>query len=200
MVWSLIPADPPCAYVLGQIGSITVATPARVVFVPPEEAEAQPVRVHLDEAGGTILGYSLRAPGTKTGPEAAKVFVPGPPPETAPTRSSLLEVEASLWTCSSEGTRTRAIPVRVPASMFERPGTVVEVASIALHLSHRPVARPGHVILLEGGGLLVIPLPGHPSPLTEEDVTEPFITVYLGSTVWTARYLSPLPDTAPAKN
>ncbi|HEX5752673.1 MAG TPA: hypothetical protein VFZ09_41095 [Archangium sp.] len=38
MVWSLTPAEPPCAYVVGQDGPATVATPARVVFTAPGEA------------------------------------------------------------------------------------------------------------------------------------------------------------------
>jgi hypothetical protein len=42
LVWSLTPAEPPCAYVLGQAGPDTVATPARVVFVAPEEVASPP--------------------------------------------------------------------------------------------------------------------------------------------------------------
>jgi hypothetical protein len=151
MVWSLTPAEPPCAYVLGQAGSTTVATPALVVFVPPEEAGVQPVRVHLDEAE----------------------------------------------TCSSEGVKTSAILVRVPISMFERPDTLMEVTSITLHLSSTPVTRPGHVMALDGGSLLVLPQPGLPtSPTSEGELAEPFITVDLGDTVRTARYLPPLRDRA----
>jgi hypothetical protein len=75
--------------------------------------------------------------------------------------------------------------------MFERPDTVAKVASIGLHLSNKPVTRPGHVISLEGDGLLVVPLPGDPSPAAG-DLPEPSITLGLDGTVRTARYLSPL--------
>jgi hypothetical protein len=146
MVWSLTPAEPPCAYVLGQAGSTTVATAARVVFVPPEET--------------------------------------GVPPEGA----------GSAWTCSVEGVRTPALPVHVPTSMFEHPENLVEAVSITLHLSSTPVSRPGHVLALEGGGLLVLPQPGPPASLPEEGpLAEPFITVDLGDAVRTARYLPPKP-------
>ncbi len=145
LVWSLTPAEPPCAYVLGQADSAIVATPARVVFVAPEEAGVRPV-----------------------------------------------ENEEEPWTCSSDGVRTPAIRVRVPTSVFERPDALMEVVSIALHLSSTPVSRPGHVLALDGGGLLVLPQPGLPASLPEGDhLAEPFITVDLGNEVRTARYLPP---------
>lgn len=145
LVWSLTPAEPPCAYVLGQDGSTPVATPARVLFVPPEEA--------------------------------------GVPPEG----------DGAAWTCSSEGVRTPALPVRVPTSLFERPETLMEVESISLHLSSTPVTRPGHVLTLEGGDLLVLPQPGPPASVPEAaPLPEPYITVDLGDGVRTARYVHPL--------
>lgn len=192
LVWSLTPAEPPCAYVLGQAGASTVATPARIVFVPPEEAGVQPVRVHLDESERAILGYSLRRPGAETGPEALKVFVPGLPPGATPAHLPPPESDGAPWTCSSEGVSLPAIPVRVPTSLLERPDNVVEVASIALQLSSTPVSRPGHVIALEGDSLLVLPQPGLPASLSEGDpLAEPFITLDLGGSVRTARYLPP---------
>lgn len=190
MVWSLIPAEPPCAYVLGPVGSGTVATPALVVFVPPEEAGVQPVRVHLDEEERAILGYSPRTPGLEPGPEATKIFVPGLPSGATPAPPSPPEGGAPM-TCASEGVSLPAIPVRVPTSLFEHPGTLVEVTSIALHLSHTPVTRPGHVMTLEGDTLLVLPQPGLPAHLPEGDLAEPFITLDLGGSVRTARYLPP---------
>jgi hypothetical protein len=189
MVWSLIPAEPPCAYVLGQAGSGTVATPALVVFVPPEEAGVQPVRVHLDEEERAILGYSPRPPGTQRDPEATKIFVPGLPPAAAPAPSP--PESGAPMTCSSEGVSLPAIPVRVPTSLFEYPGPLVEVTSIALHLSSTPVTRPGHVMTLEGDHLLVLPQAGLPAPLPHGDLAEPFITLDLGGSVRTARYLPP---------
>ncbi|WP_375770038.1 hypothetical protein NR798_03885 [Archangium gephyra] len=144
LVWSLTPAEPPCAYVLGQDGPASVATPARVVFAPPEEAV---------------------------------------PPEG----------DGAAWTCSNEGVRTPAIPVRVPTSVFENPESLMEVVSITLHLSSTPVSRPGHVLELEGGGLLVLPQPGPPASVPEGNpLAEPFITVDLGDGVRTARYVHPL--------
>ena len=58
MVASLTVTEPPCAYVLGRVGDVTVATPALVVFVPPTDAGLQTLRVHLDESGEKLLGYS----------------------------------------------------------------------------------------------------------------------------------------------
>jgi hypothetical protein len=142
MVWSLAPAEPPCAYVLSQADSTPVATPARVVFVAPGE-------------------------------EAS------PPPES----------EGTSWTCSSEGVSVPALPVPVSTPMFENPETLVEATSITLHLSSTPVTREGHVMTLEGDKLLVLPQPGLPAAIPEGDIAEPFITVDLGGSVTTARYL-----------
>jgi hypothetical protein len=78
--------------------------------------------------------------------------------------------------------------------MFENPDTLVEATSITLHLSSTPVTREGHVLTLDGGGLLVLPQPGLPASLPEGDIAEPFITVDFGGGVTTARYL-PAPKT-----
>ena len=147
MVWSLTPAEPPCAYVVGPAGAAAVATPARVVFVTPGEAAAP----------------SPKGKGTS-------------------------------WTCSSEGVSVPALPVHVSTPMFENPETLVEATSITLHLSSTPVTREGHVMTLEGGGLLVLPQPGLPGSMPEGDIAEPFITVDFGGNVTTARYV-PAPKT-----
>src|SRR5688572_23173544 len=70
-------ADPTCVFVLGQVDSVTVATPAVIVLVPDSDAGVQPVRVHLDEQEQTILGYSVRTPGVDEGANPPAVFVPG---------------------------------------------------------------------------------------------------------------------------
>ncbi|WP_257460065.1 hypothetical protein [Archangium lipolyticum] len=99
-------------------------------------------------------------------------------------------------TCTREGESTPALVVPVHASLFESPETLMEVGSIVLDFGAHPVTRPGHVLTLEGGDLLVLPSPGDATPTTSWDMPEPSITFRLGGIPTTARYLPPTRDLA----
>jgi hypothetical protein len=188
LVGALTPAEPPCAYVLSQVGADTVATPALVVFVPPEQAAVQPVRVHLDETGRNILGYSLRTT-MDTGPDAGNVFLRRHP-EAGVALTPLPELGGRVRACSHLGVSTPAVPVHVSTSVLDLPGALEEVPDITFALQSDSVTGPGHVLTL-AGRTLVLPQPVAVPETLERDRTEQSLRVSLHGSDETARYLPP---------
>jgi hypothetical protein len=189
MVASLTVSEPPCAYVVGQVGGVTVATPALAVFVPPREAGVQPLRVHLDEAGERLLGYSTR-PGEGAGPDTGRVFVQGRP-EAGATFTPLPELGGRLRTCSSLGVSTPAVLVPVPTSVLEDfPHALTEVPNLAFNLHDTTVRVPAHVLSLEGHTLL-LPLQGATPEPVLYDIPRQSILLGPSGAGGTARYLAP---------
>ena len=189
LVGALTPAEPPCAYVLSQVGSHTVATPAVVLFVPDEEAAVQPVRVHLDEAGRTILGYSLRPAGVDPGPDAGDVFVHALP-EAANPLAPLPELGGRLPPFNHLAASTPAVPVPVPTSVLDLPGALEEVPDILLAIQGTAAAVPGHVLTL-AGRTLVLPQPGATPETLQHDRAEQLLRVSRPRSDETARLLAP---------
>ena len=186
MVASLTVTEPPCAYVVGRVGDVTVATPALVVFVSPTEAGLQPLRVHLDEAGEKLLGYSP----SPTGEHAGRVFVQGLP-EAGATFTLLPELGGRLRTCSSLGVSTLAVPVPVPRSVLEDlPSALTEIPNLAFTLDDTSVMVPAHVLTLEGR-TLVLPLHGVPPEPVAYDLPRQSIVLGPSGAGGTARYLAP---------
>jgi len=190
MVASLTVTEPPCAYVLGRVGDVTVATPALVVFVPPTDAGLQTLHVHLDESGEKLLGYSPRRTGENAGSDVGRVFVQGLP-EAGAALTALPELGGRLRTCSSLGVSTPAVPVPVPTSVLEQlPGALTEVPDLALVLQDSSVTVPAHLLTLQGH-TLVLPLPGvTPEPIAD-DLPRQSLVLGLSGSGETARYLSP---------
>jgi hypothetical protein len=182
--------EPPCAYVLGQVGPATVATPAVVIFVPPEQAGEQPVRVHLDEEGQTLLGYSRRAPGEDAPASAGSVFVAG---SSSLTRADTAPRDASgtHHTCEHLGVSTPAIPIHVSRSVFDTPGTLVETPTLALQLGGHIWSAPGYLLPIREG-TLVLPTQRLQDSASPWPGAEPRLFVDLGGEMRTARYLSAL--------
>ncbi len=186
MVASLTVTEPPCAYVVGQVGDSTVATPALVVFVSPTEAGLQPLRVHLDEAGEKLLGYSP----SPTGEDTGRVFVQGLP-EAGATFTPLPELGGRLRTCSSLGVSTPAVPVPVPRSVLEDlPSVLTEIPNLAFTLDDTSVMVPAHVLTLQGR-TLVLPLHGATPEPVAYDLPRQSIVLGPSGSGGTARYLAP---------
>jgi hypothetical protein len=186
MVASLTVTEPPCAYVVGQVGDVTVATPALVVFVPPAQTGLQTLRVHLDESGEKLLGYAP-AP---TGEAAGRVFVRGRP-ETGALFTSLPELGGRLRTCSSLGVSTPAVPVPVPTSVLaDLPDALTEIPNLAFTLHDTAVMVPAHVLTLEGRTLL-LPLHGATPEPVVYDLPRQSIVLGPSGSGGTARYLAP---------
>lgn len=183
-------AAPTCAYVMGQVDSVTVATPAIVVFVPESGADIQPVRVHLDEEEHSIIGYSVRTPGIDQGVDPRKIFVPSIEHTLSPIVATIPQLTVLTGTCLNLQASTPAVPVHIPASVFNIPGAVVDVPSIALNILRMPVTTPGRVIRYEGK-TIVIPAFDAMVPGVTAGTPDQSIAVDVNGTVETARYLAP---------
>lgn len=193
-VAALTRGDPPCAYVLAQVGTGFVATPAVIVLVPPGESETQPIRVHLDQEAQEIRGYSLREAGVDAPANADRVFIPGLLQMTRAV-TALLDSRALGHTCESLGVSTPAVPIHVPRSAFLTPGSLVETPTITLLLPDRVWSAPGHVLSLRES-TLVIPAQAMQNEEPLWPVTEPYLSVDLGGELRTVRLLPPRPQPA----
>lgn len=185
-------ADPTCVFVLGQVDSVTVATPAVIVLVPDSEAGVQPVRVHLDEQEQTILGYSVRTPGVDEGVNPPAVFVPGTEATVNPIVASTLELPIETGRCEHVGVSTPAIPVYVPESSISTPGVTVPVPAIELNILGHPVTTVGHAIVLEEKSIVI---PAYDNGVPAVSVTTPDKTIVVSFStnglIESARHLVP---------
>lgn len=185
-------ADPTCVFVLGQVDSVTVATPAVIVLVPDSEAGVQPVRVHLDEQEQTILGYSVRTPGVDEGANPPAVFVPGTEATVDPIVANTLQLPIETGRCEHVGVSTPAIPVYIPASSVNTPGFSVPVPAIELNILGHPVTTAGQAIVLEQKTIIV---PAYDNGVPSVSVTTPDETIIVSfstnGAIESARHLVP---------
>jgi hypothetical protein len=183
-------ADPTCAYVFGQVNSVTVATPALVVFVPASGADIQPIRVHVDEEDHSIVGYSLRTPGVDQGVDPRAIFVPSIEYTINPIVATIPQLTVATSTCLNFEASTPAVPVHIPASVLNIPGAFVDVPAISLNILGRPVTTPGKIIIYEGK-TIVIPAFDAVVPGVSAGTPAESITVDVNGTLKSARYLAP---------
>lgn len=182
--------EPPCAYVLGQAGLATVATPAVLVLVPPEQAGEQPVRVHLDEKGQGVLGYSRRAPDEDEPSSAGRIFIAGAA-SLARAVSVLRDASGTGRTCEHLGVSTPAIPILVSRAVFDAPESLVRTTTLALQLGNHIWSAPGYLLPL-GEGTLVLPTQWLQDSASPWPGAEPRLFVDLGGELRTAHFLPPL--------
>jgi hypothetical protein len=185
--------DPLCVYVLGEVNSVTVATPAIVIPVPGSSAEVQPVRVHVNEEDHSIIGYSVRTPGVDEGTDPTAVFVPGTEVTIAPievTTPALSPLQATR--CVHQSVSTPAIPVYVPESVINVPDAGIQVPVIELNILGNPISTRGKVIPLQGS-TIVIPSFAAAVPGVTAETPPGEITVYFssGAALHDVQHLSP---------
>jgi hypothetical protein len=184
-------ADPTCAYVVGHVDSVTVATPAVAVVVPDSDTATQPVQVHLDEEEQTILGYSVTVPGVDLGTYGDMVFVPGISQVIPSISATLPELNITPYRCINvDGVSTPAVPVNIPASVLTLPGATADVGSILINIIGNPVTTPGKVITFDGKQL-VIPEQTGGVPSVPVGTPAQSITFDINGTIESARYLPP---------
>jgi hypothetical protein len=185
-------ADPTCVYVMGQVDSVSVATPAVIVAVPDSAATVQPVRVHLDEEEHSIIGYSLRTPGVDEGTHPTHVFVPGTELTINPIVATTPELPIAVGRCVNQTVSTPAIPVYVPESVINTPGAAVEVPAIELNILGNPVTTAGKVLELPGKTIII---PAFETAVPGVSVSTPDKTIVIefstGGYVHSARHLAP---------
>lgn len=184
-------AEPTCVYVMSKVNSVTFATPAVTFVVPDSDAEAQPVRVHVDEVTQTILGYSVREPGVDLGTEGDLVFVPGISQEIPSVSFTLPELNISPNRCINvDGVSTPAVPVKIPESVLTLPGATAEVGAILINIVGSPVTAPGRVIMFDGKTIVI---PEQDSLIPSVPLGTPGMSIIfdLNSLLRWARYLPP---------
>jgi hypothetical protein len=188
---SIALADPTCAYVMGKVNGVTVATPAIVAVVPDSNTATQPVRVHLDEEEQVILGYSVTVPGLDLGTYGDMVFVPGISQSIPSFSVTLPELNITPSRCVNvDGVSTPAVPVHIPGSVLSLPGATADVGAILINLIGNPVTTPGHVITFDGKRVII---PDQTGGVPSVPVGTPAqsIVVDINGTVESARYLPP---------
>lgn len=188
---SLALAAPTCAYVIAQVNSVTVTTPAVVVAVPDSDALVQPVRVHLDDQEQTILGYSVRVPGFTYETDGSPVFVPGVSQYIPSISTTVPQINLTPNRCMNlDGVSTPAVPVYIPASILTVPGAVADVGGIILNIVGHPVTAPGQVITFDGK-TIVIPAQSAAVPSVPVGTPDATIIVDVNGVVQQAHYLAP---------
>ena len=185
-------ADPTCVYVMGEVNSVTVATPAIIVVVPDSEADVQPVRVHLDEEEHSIIGYSARTPGVDEGADPERVFVPGTEVVVNPIVATTPELPVEAGRCVNQTVSTPAIPVYIPESVLNVPGAFVTVPAIELNILGNPVTTPGQVLEIPGSTIVI---PEFAAAVPGVSVTTPDQTIVVnfstGAAIESAHFLVP---------
>lgn len=184
-------ADPTCAYVIGHVNSYTVATPAVPVIVPDSDASNEPVYVHTDAVGQTILGYSVGVPGINVGTEGQGVFIPGVSLSIPSFVLTIPELNLTPSRCVNvDGVSTPAVPIYIPESVLTLPGATADVGAILLNIVGHPVTAPGQVITFDGK-TVVIPAQSGGVPSVPVGTPDQSITVDINGALQTAHYLTP---------
>jgi hypothetical protein len=185
-------ADPTCVYVIGEVNSVTVSTPAVIIPVPDTEATVQPVRVHLDETEQNIVGYSVRTPGVDEGTDPKTVFVPGTEVTINPIVATTPELPLQAHRCVNQTVSTPAIPVYIPESVLTTPGAVLTVPAIELNILNQPVTTAGKVIELPSKTIVI---PAFETAVPGVSVTTPDQTIVVnfstGGTLESAAFMVP---------
>ncbi len=181
-------ADPICAYVIGEVGGQSVATPAVPIYVPGSSADVQPVRVHVDPTTQTIIGYSVHTPGVDYGYDPRAVFVPGVNQTIPSIVATIPELGITTYRCVDAGVSTPAIPIFIPASALTTPGAVVNVPSIELNVVGHPITTCGQAIELPSKTVLI---PSESATVPGVSVTTPEETLVfvIDGTGYPAHYL-----------
>ena len=188
---SVAMAAPTCAYVLGKVDSITYATPAVAVVVPPSDASIQPIRVHLDETSQTILGYSVRVPGADAETDGTPVFLPGVAQYIPSISTTVPAVDGSQSRCVNvDGIETPAVLVKIPSSVFTLPGATAYVGGAIFNIVGTHVTAPSQLIMFDGT-TIVIPEREAGIPAIPVGTPNQSIIVDINGALTRATYLPP---------
>ncbi|MGM0879200.1 MAG: hypothetical protein ACQEWV_32340 [Bacillota bacterium] len=179
-----------CVYVFGTVEGKTVTTPAVLITVPDNGATIDPVRVNVDPTNQEILGYSLSIPGADAETEPQTFYVSSISQEIPAYSATLNDLNIENKTCVSFGVTTPAVPIYVPESSLQTPGTVVNVPAIYLNILGEKRVVNGQVINIEGKNIIVPGVNEVVPPLTVETPDQSVI-VDLNGELTGAHYLTP---------
>lgn len=148
-------ASDTCAYITGTVQGTAVATPAVLVITPAVGVVTTPARVVVDETTQSIVGYQLNTPlldGTIPGDG---LFVPAHQAGIGAHVASLDQLNLGVFRCINLGVTTPAVPIYVPPSFLELPGTVTTLPGTTLTISQKQVTVPAVNVGLPGRGLVI---------------------------------------------
>lgn len=144
-----------CAYITGTVQGNAVATPAVLIVTPAVSVVTTPARVIVDATSQSIIGYQLNTPlvdGTLPGDG---VFVPAHQAGLGAYVASLDQLNLGAFRCINLGVTTPAVPIYVPASFLELPGTVTTTPGTTLTISQKQVTVPAVTVALPGRDVVV---------------------------------------------
>lgn len=179
-----------CVYVFGTVEGKTVTTPAVLITVPDNGAAIDPVRVNVDPTNQEILGYSLSIPGADAETEPQTFYVPSISQEIPSYSATLNDLNIENKTCVSFGVTTPAVPIYVPESSLQTPGTMVNVPTIYLNILGEKRVVNGQVISIEGK-TIVVPGVNEVVPSQTVETPDQSVIVDLNGQLTGAHYLTP---------
>ena len=155
-----------CAFVTGTVGGQPITTPSIAVIVPDTAITTDPIRVHVDETGQSILGYSLRTPGVDHEVAGKDLFVPGPGLGIPSFSRTLPTVGLADQHCLAAGVTTPAVPIHIPASLLQIPGASTDVPAITVTYLGQQTTVPGRALFLPGRTIILPGADATVSPIT----------------------------------
>ena len=181
-----------CVYVIGGTQAGTVTTPAIPIVVPSSSGLSDPIRVHLDEAGQNIIGYSVPVPGADAGTDGTPLFSIPEVNQTIPSFSvNIPAVDLTRYRCVDvTGATVPAIPMHIPASAFTVPGGFVDIGAVYFNLTGHPLVVPGNLLTFQNKQIL-IPQQDRGTPAQQITTPDQSLVVNTNNAPTQVRYLLP---------
>lgn len=148
-------ASDTCAYITGTVQGNAVATPAVLVITPAVSVVTTPARVVVDETTQSIIGYQLNTPLINGTIPGDGVFVPAHQAGIGAHVATLDDLNLGAFRCINLGVTTPAVPIYVPPSFLDLPGTVTTTPGTTLTISHKQVTVPAVNVALPNRDVLV---------------------------------------------
>ncbi len=155
-----------CAYAVAEVDGEVMAHPAVVVLLSPGSASVDPVMIHVDPTTQDVLGYSLATPDVAYETDPVSIFIPGVDETVEQDVHPLADLGTTLFSCAHAGVTTPAVPIYIPASALQIPGSQTTVPAIAAHWLGQTVNYPATVIKTDGHTIYVPSLGTTLMPIT----------------------------------
>lgn len=184
-----------CVYVIGGTQAGVVTTPAIPIVIPSSSGLSDPIRVHLDEAGQNVIGYSVPVPGADAGTDGTPLFSIPAVNQNIPSFSvNIPAVDLTRYRCVDvTGATVPAIPVYIPASAFTIPGGFIDVGATYFNLTGQTLTVPGNLLTFQGKQVLI---PQQDRGVPAQQITTPNHSTVINTNNGpaTLRYLVPTPS------
>ena len=189
-----------CAYAVAEVEGQVMAHPVVIVLLDEGSADVDPVIVHVDSTEQTVLGYSVATPDIDYQTDPISVFLPGVDQTVEEHVYALADLETGAFACVHGSATTPAIPIYIPASALQIPGTQTTIPAVSINYLGQTVSHPATVITTEGHEIYV-PSVGYTVPPVTVSIPDRSIAVAVGRSVEIIPVLEPLvvsdPDPLP---